>query len=371
MKRLTILFIIFILPVTWLTAQEKSFKVTAFVHKPPKNLVILFKKIQLTENTTVVLDTIEHTNGKFSQAFNYEPGIYQVDFQGVTKANFAVEYGQVIAISVDLRPSKSNPVVDLMGSYDAEYVFQYDNFRKKKFAELVQPVREKIKRFQESSQKDSVAYYTQTEDQKMTEYSDALAEFAKSYFGHSIALFYAAIRLDPDRDFAFMEETSEWFNQNRPELSLTKELNDKVQRAKNIRLGSIAPVIEMPDADGKVIKLSDFKGSYVLVDFWASWCLPCRRENLNYATLNKKYRDQFKFFSISIDTSKNQWQQAEKKDGISWASVSDLQGWSGNVVKIYDVSTIPANFLIDPHGKIISKNIRGAALNKKLSEIFD
>lgn len=371
MKRIVVLFLMLLLPVTLLMASEKTFKISAFVHKPPKDLVILFKKIQLTENTAVVLDTIKHKNGKFSREFNDEPGIYQVDFQGVTKANFAVEYGQVIAISVDLRPSKTNPVVDLMGSNDAEYVFQYDIFRKKKFAELVEPVRKKIKQFQESSQKDSIAFYTQLEDQKMAEYSDALAGFAKSYFNHSIALFYAAIRMDADRDFTFLEETSDWFKQNRPELSLTKQLEEKVQRAEQIRLGNIAPAIEMENAANKLIKLADFKGSYVLVDFWASWCLPCRRENLNYADLNQKYGDQFKFFSISIDTNKTKWQQAEKKDGISWASVSDLQGWAGDVVKTYDVSTIPANFLIDPQGKIVSKNIRGKALNKKLSEIFD
>lgn len=372
MKLFTKFILLFLFLNTTLWAQSNSFQVSANVFKAPKDLTILFKKIRLNSNIPTVLDTIKHKKGRFRETFNYEPGIYQVDFQGVTKVNFAVEHGQVIAISVDLRPNKSNPVVDCMGSFDAEYVFQYDKLRKKTFAKLVKPVRDKLKELHARGDVDSIAVYTQIEDQKMAEYSKTLADFAKTYFENSIAQFYAAIRLDPDRDLDFMEKKSEWFTKNRPELSLTKQLAEKVERFKRIALGQPAPPVELPDPDGKMVTLEDYKGSYVLLDFWASWCLPCRQENLNYVRQYEKYEDDnLEFLSISIDTNKALWQQAVQKDGIEWVTVADLKGWDGETVKAYDVNTIPANFLIDPAGKIIAKNLRGLALNKRLAEIFD
>ncbi len=140
----------------------------------------------------------------------------------------------------------------------------------------------------------------------------------------------------------------------------------------DLDIGSVAPDIVLPNPDGDTISLSSFKGKYVLIDFWASWCRPCRVENPNLVRCNEKYNAKgFEIFQISLDKKREAWIEAIEKDQLHWTHVSDLQYWNSVPVKIYNVQGIPANFLIDRQGKIIAKNLRGDILEAKLSEIFD
>lgn len=136
--------------------------------------------------------------------------------------------------------------------------------------------------------------------------------------------------------------------------------------------GAVAPDISQQDTEGKQRKLSDLKGQIVLLDFWASWCGPCRRENPNVVKLYNKYKDKgFTVFSVSLDNKKDRWLGAIEKDNLEWPDhVSDLKGWGNVAAKQYGVSSIPTTFLIDKEGKIIGKNLRGFALEAKLKEIF-
>jgi len=138
-------------------------------------------------------------------------------------------------------------------------------------------------------------------------------------------------------------------------------------------IGSMAPDFIQNDVDEKPVKLSDFRGKYVLLDFWASWCGPCRAENPNVVKAFNKYKDKnFTVLGVSLDQpgKKDAWLAAIKKDGLPWTQVSDLQFWNNAVAKQYGITAIPQNFLIDPKGKIVAKNLRGSALNKKLEEIL-
>lgn len=133
-------------------------------------------------------------------------------------------------------------------------------------------------------------------------------------------------------------------------------------------LESKAPDFELPTPEGKLVKLSDFRGKYVLVDFWASWCPPCREENPNVVKAYQQFKDKnFTVLGVSLDDSKNRWIQAIKTDNLTWTNVSDLKRWDGDVVALYKVDGIPTSFLIDPQGKIIAKNLRG----KDLEEFLD
>jgi thiol-disulfide isomerase/thioredoxin len=135
---------------------------------------------------------------------------------------------------------------------------------------------------------------------------------------------------------------------------------------------SMAPDIVMKDPLGKIRRLSDLKGKYVLIDFWASWCGPCRVENPNVVRMYNEYKDKnFAIFSVSLDTDMQRWKKAIESDNLIWDNhVSDLQGWQSSVVSQYQFQGIPHTVLVDPSGKIIATNLRGAALERKLKEVL-
>ena len=154
-------------------------------------------------------------------------------------------------------------------------------------------------------------------------------------------------------------------------LTMNEQYNAKRLNQMLYMLGQDAPEIELPAPDGKIHKLSSNKGKYVLVDFWASWSAPCRTENVSLLTIYNKYRNKgFEIFQVSLDQSKTSWERAIKEDGLPWTNVSDLRFWDSEVVKIYGVETIPANFLVDREGTIITKNLKNDVLDRRLSELF-
>jgi len=158
---------------------------------------------------------------------------------------------------------------------------------------------------------------------------------------------------------------------HRQVLELTSQRKAEEMARKRFEKGSEVPEIALPSPEGDTITLSSLRGKYVLLDFWASWCGPCRVENPNLVAVYKKYSLKgFEIYQVSLDRSRAAWIKAIEDDHLTWKHVSDLQFWNSVVVPVYNIQGIPMNFLLDPEGRIIDQNLRGDMLAEKLKEIF-
>ncbi len=189
--------------------------------------------------------------------------------------------------------------------------------------------------------------------------------------------------LNPTENMEYFEMVNEKLSQKYPNSPQVQSLGNfivrnkqELEKAKNedarLGIGAEAPDIALPNPQGDTITLSSLRGNYVLLDFWAAWCRPCRAENPTLVANYKKYNPKgFEIYQVSLDRTKDAWVQAIKSDNLTWHHVSDLQYWNSAPAKVYNVQGIPANFLLDPEGIIIAKNLRGQALGNKLEEIYN
>jgi peroxiredoxin len=189
--------------------------------------------------------------------------------------------------------------------------------------------------------------------------------------------------LNPQQDFAYFEKVDSALMANYPNSEPVKSLHSQVEEMENrmeqdkaanekLAIGKEAPEIALPNPEGDTVKLSSLKGNYVLLDFWAAWCKPCRVENPNLVKTYKKFQDEkFEIFQVSLDRNRSDWVNAIEKDNLdSWYHVSDLKFWNSQAAQKYNIRSIPANFLLNKQGEIMAKNLRGDDLPAKLNEVF-
>lgn len=215
--------------------------------------------------------------------------------------------------------------------------------------------------------------YNAVRDQKTPVYLGFVKNNPKSY----ISMVQLASLASNDK---VVGEVEKLYATLSPELKATKtgqNIPKTIDATKKTAVGVAAMDFTQNDPNGKAVKLSDFKGKYVLIDFWASWCGPCRNENPNVVEAFNKFKDKnFTILGVSLDggntrTTKEQWLKAVEDDKLAWTQVSDMQGWNNEVSTAWGIRSIPANFLVDPNGKIVAKDLRGGALHKKLAELLD
>lgn len=177
--------------------------------------------------------------------------------------------------------------------------------------------------------------------------------------------------LDKDQYMDVYLSAAEKVQKEWPNEPNIKEFVAFVEKSKLTAIGQVAPEIALPNPTGDTVSLSSMRGKYVLVDFWAKWCGPCRRENPNVVKAYHKFKGKgFEVLGVSLDRTKEDWLQAIQQDGLVWTHVSDLKYFNSKAAADYNINAIPFSILVDPQGVIIAKNLRGAALEKKLEEVL-
>jgi len=219
-------------------------------------------------------------------------------------------------------------------------------------------------------------------NQKMSNINLELTQYIESYSDTTQFLpnaLFAVQILNPAVEKTFLDGFVASIPNRFPNTQLGKEFVTRynkgnateVNTEEGLTEGATAPEISLTNTNGELITLSSFKGKYVLVDFWASWCTPCRKENPNVVSAFKMYKDKnFTILGVSLDNNKEKWQAAIAEDKLNWMQVSDLKGWESVAARDYNVSSIPTNFLIDPNGKIIARDLRGPDLENMLNQVL-
>ena len=220
----------------------------------------------------------------------------------------------------------------------------------------------------------SLANSIQSEfDFKKNQFELSLKDYLSSAKS-SLAVLVTADYLDIEENLIFWETIYNNYIKEFKDNSYFKNFENKLIKIKSISIGSVAPDIILNDTSGVPISLASLRGKYVLLDFWAAWCRPCREENPNIVENYNNYKSYgFDVYQVSLDRTKEDWVRGIKQDKLPWINVSDLKYYQSEAAELYNVDRIPSAFLLDPDGKIIAKHtdLRGPNLSRKLAEIFN
>ena len=298
-----------------------------------------------------------------------EPSFYRVLLANSQSVILVLQNTEKINLEFNSNPEIGNTYT-VKGSKQNEYL-QEMNFLDANFQEQTRQLREQhsiaVQRGNKDAQLDAFKRY----EELRLSYNKQYKTFIDTAQTSIVVIMVANSYLSFDDDIAFLENVANRYKKELPNSKYTKQFVDRVTLAKKVAVGSIATDFTLKTIDGKAISLSSMKGKVLLVDFWASWCGPCRQENPNVVKVYNEFKNKgFDVLGVSLDNDKDAWQGAIKKDGLTWNHVSDLKGWDSEVVKSYSITGIPFTLLLDKDGKIIAKNLRGEMLKEKLLEVL-
>ncbi len=331
-------------------------------------------KIYLEELTTAAVvmkdSAVVNKKGEFTMYYNVSTvGFYRLK---VDNSNYVILIlDSLDRVEVTGDATKMADTYKVKGSKNSEQLCELNIQLRKNYikADSLQKV---FKDNQSSPKRDSIGSILEKQYNIIIE---GEAKFVKDFIAKyptSFANLAAIERLSPEKDVEYYKKLDENLYAKYPKSAYVQAFHTRVEQMKTqLVSGVLAPEITLNNPEGKPVSLSSLRGKYVLIDFWASWCRPCRAENPNVVKLFNQYHDKgFEVFSVSLDKEKGAWVKAIADDKLTWTHVSDLGFWNSSVVKPYGVQSIPLTFLLDKEGKIIAKGLRGDQLAAKLAELM-
>jgi peroxiredoxin len=361
----------------------KSFTVSGVLHNAPSKVVYIEESDITTGQKTLKDSSAVAADGKFSLNINAaKDAVYNLRMQNDV-SQFVTIINDASKINLDVDFNKQTDFYNVTGSKASKSIQEY-------FAKITGMQRDRFTiYFQIDSIKknngDSVLVQDLAikQQQISTEEKTYTQQTVLQSTNSSLSLFilstYQGMARDPNfRVNGFTDEEVVGLLNNVltkfPERTDIAGIRNSVEEGipKLKWVGKQAPEISLPDTEGRTVKLSSFRGKYVLVDFWASWCGPCRRENPNVVEAYKQFKNKnFTILGVSLDKQKEAWEKAIVDDNLNWTHISDLKYWQSEVVPVYQVASIPFNVLVDPDGKIVAENLRGSALEQKLQQVLN
>ncbi len=320
------------------------------------------KKVLLYEGNDLVDSAFLNEKGEFRFRRNAsQPKFYSLS-AGNNEYYFVLQNGEQVDFKADLQADLAT--YDVQGSPISSEMKEYSSISAK-FNKDAQALEREFKvRLAEHPDRENEIRneLMPTFRKNLEEYSIAIRHFADRNL-NNLAGFYAASSLDPAEHEQYLMTYADKIKGKFSGNSAVQRFVTHMAELKPLSVGQVAPDFESLDEKGKTVKLSDFRGQYTLLDFWASWCTPCRMENPNIVKQYQLYKHKnFDILGVSLDNDQNAWKKAIKADGLSWTHVSDLNAWNSKAAELYKITGIPASFLLDPDGVIIAKNLRGEAL---------
>jgi len=368
---------LFVLVCTLTSCNEKTepkFTIQGSISPLKTDYIILKQETDIERNISTIIDTIALTEeGNFFKEIKLEPHLYKLQLNTRKSVLLALNSPQHIIVKISDFNNK-NFKTTITGSKDSEILLAYENFRKKSLDSLVQSVRRQVKAVKNSDDpdQDEIKRLQQLEIENYAIHLKELNDFIKHNMSNTLGLYATSIRWKGVENFNLYDSLTIAFEETHPDLEVTKKLREKITRLRQTSIGGTAPDINMNTPEGSQISLSSIQKQYTLVDFWASWCGPCRSESSTLNDLYGKYNNRgFEIYGVSLDDKEDKWLKAIEKDNRIWTNVSSLEAFKTPASYDYAVTALPDNYLLDKNRKIIAKNVHGEELALLIGKLIN
>lgn len=354
------------------TEASAAISISGEIKSLPKGSIRLILEEDLNRKKSRIIAEIPiDENGRFKFEKELLPHIYSLKINDKKSVMLAVEKGQNIVITGDAADSSQ---LQITGSEDTAKLEAYEKFRKESLNRLVISIRNQIKELEEKGTPENdpkLLELTKYEIENYVRHKDELIEFIKKEMGTSVAVYPTSIRWDGEKNLPFLIELAKQFEIAHPNTEIAARINEKVKALSANSIGGKVAEIKMPDKNGVIVPLTSINAKYILIDFWGSWCPPCRRESRLLGELYQKFKPEgFEIYSVGLESGKEAWLKAIEQDKRIWTNVSTFQEFETPVTFDYAITSLPANILIDNSGKIIAKNLHGNDLKAAVEKLF-